>query len=227
MMARSPIEKGPNADGRRTQERPAQVTMVVDPTVPALDCAGSGSNRAAQLSETISVGSPAKAVTSEVEEPTIEEYMAALLARSNQSTPLRSETIRRPAPAVVGKVVPSAPPQGVASPPVAAVPLTVAECRTAFSELRELANISARSTFNAHLAHVLVVEMRSKRLVAIVAILASLTLISLTTTMRSPTYLAAVVAVAAACVWSLNYLSLARDLSRVCAESDAGESSDG
>ena len=41
------------------------------------------------------------------------------------------------------------------------------------SELRELANISARSTFNTHLAQRLVLEMHGKRFVAVVAMLAS------------------------------------------------------
>ena len=76
-----------------------------------------------------------------------------------------------------------------------------------------------RSTFNTHLAQRLVLEMHSKRFVAVVAMLASLALLSLASSVGSYAYLAAVVAVIAACVWSLQYLSLGRALSRVCAES--------
>ncbi len=224
-MARSPIDRGQDSDASHAQDRPIAVTMIMNPP------AGSGPSRAAQLRETMSMLPSAADTTPEAEEPTIEEYMTALLARTKQPATSLAETIVRPARPTVSKVVPNSPsppavPQPAAVTPVTAGPAAGPECRDAFSELRELANISARSTFNTHLAQRLVLEMHGKRFVAVVAMLASLILLSLATSVRSPAYLAAVAAVTAACVWSLKYLSLGRALARVCADAEADESAD-
>ncbi|MHB8969333.1 MAG: hypothetical protein ACYC4N_02620 [Pirellulaceae bacterium] len=160
--------------------------------------------------------------TSETEEPSIEEYMAALLARTNQFSTSSAGAVPQSATPTAESAVPAPSPpaaaQATVGPLLPVGPTAGPECRTAFSELRELANMSAQSTFNTHLAQRLVLEMHSKRFVAVVAMLASLALLSLASFVGSFAYLAAVVAVIAASVWSLKYLSLGRALARVCAE---------
>jgi lipopolysaccharide export LptBFGC system permease protein LptF len=196
--------------------------MVTNSPVGESGNVGGVSGRAAPLGETMSMPPPAASPppaadrTPEANEPTIEEYLAALLARAKQSPASPAETIPQPDMPTVEKVMPSN----------AAGPIAMPECRDAISELRELANISARSSFNTHRAQRLVLEMHSKWFVAVVAMLASLVLLSLASSVQSYAYMAAVVAVIAACVWSLNYLSLGRALSRICAELRSSDGTD-
>jgi hypothetical protein len=233
-MAQSPTDMGQDSKVSPAQGRFATATLVMNPS------AGEGKRktgeppRASQLSETISVPQPAVENGHESEEPSIEEYMAALLERTRQFTaspvPSAPSFVRpmmepsRPAPTPAAPAAPGAP---VAPASVPAGPVPVPECRDAISELRELANISARSSFNTHRAQHLVVEMRGKRFVAIIAMLTSVGLLNLSSSVQSPAYITAVAAVTTACAYSLKYLSLGRELASLCADSNLPDRAEG
>jgi hypothetical protein len=224
-MAPSPTGMGQDSEVSPAQGRFATATLVMNPP------AGEGKRktgevpRASQLSETIAVPNPAVENGHESDEPSIEEYMAALLERTRQfsAPPVQSAPSfvrpmmepNRPAPTPVAPAAPAPVPV-----PVPASPTPVPECRDAISELRELANISARSSFNTHRAQHLVLEMRGKRFVAFVAMVTSLGLLSLSSSVNSPAYVTAVAAVTTACAYSLKYLALGRELALLCADSN-------
>jgi hypothetical protein len=218
-MAQSPTDMGQASDASRAPGRYATATLAMNPPAGEGNRKPAESARPDQLCETMPLSRPAAEHERETEEPSIEEYMAALLERTRQySTAPTQEIPTFVRPAVAPKTPPAAP---VTPPsPVPASPTPAAECRDAISELRELANISARSSFNTHRAQHLVQEMRGKRFVAVVAMLTSIVLLSLSSSVQSPAYISAVAAVTTACAFSLKFLALGRELAWLCAEPD-------
>ena len=220
-MAQSPIVMGQDSEVSPVQGRCVGATIVMDPQAEEAGRMSAESLPPEQLSEMISVPCPAVESGPETDEPSIEEYMAALLARTRQfpTSPARDVQPlvrppmepRKPSPAPAVSPSPSPPPSSPAPTP---------ECRDAISELRQLANISARSSLNTHRARQLALEMRGQCLVAVVAMLASVVLLCLASSVRSPAYINAVAAATAACAFGLKYLSLGRELARLGAESD-------
>ena len=148
-------------------------------------------------------------------EPTIEEYMAALIARTKHGKP-----DELPAVSVVASVAPDYAVANVCPDESASegawTQSSPPECRMAISELRELANISARSSFNVHRGQQLVYQMHNKMSVALVALVVSFALTSLAGSMQSPTFYAAIVALITAITWSLQYFQLGQQLSDLC-----------
>ncbi len=232
-MVQTPSDMGSDAGISSGSGRRAAATIVMDPPLSEGLRKSADAVPPSQLRETIAVPRPDAEGAPEREEPSIEEYMAALLERTRQfsTSPVRDtpaaarpaveRVSRTPAPAAASPA-PSPPP-----PPVTGAPLGVPECRDAISELRELANISTRSSFSAQRAQYLVREMRGKRTVACVAMVVSVTLLSLSSSVASPTYITAVAAVTTACAYGLKYLALGRELAWLCAESERYERSDG
>ena len=223
-MAQSPTDMGQDSEVSPAQGRFASATILMNPPAGEGKRKSAESARSDQLSETIAVPHPAVENGHETEEPSIEEYMAALLERTRQFSTTPGQDIPQfirpamePKSPTRAPVVPSSPSPGPASP------APVQECRDAISELRELANISARSSFNTHRAQHLVLEMHGKRFVAVVAMLASVVLLSLSSSVHSPAYITAVAAVTTACAFSLKYLALGRELKSLCAESDLND----
>lgn len=159
------------------------------------------------------------------EEPTIEQYMAELLART-QPMAVKADLAKTRAAARgrgPGKPAPAeAPAGGTASvTPSVAVP----ETRHTFSELRELANINARSTFNVYRIQRIILDMHGHRFVTLTAVLATFVLLTLAHDARSPAYVAAVATGITAGVWSLKYLAGARELATFW-HREAGDSED-
>jgi hypothetical protein len=220
-MAQSPIVIGQDPEVSPAQGRYVGATIVMNPRVEEAERKSAESPQPVQVSEMVSMPCSAVETGQESDEPSIEEYMAALLARTRQFSvsptrdvqPLVRPPIEPRKPSAASTVSPSP------SPPPAS-PAPAPECRGAISELRELANISARSSLNTHRAQRLALEMRGKRLVAAIAVIVSVVLLSLASSVRSPAYIAAVAAVITACAFSLRYLSLGRELAQLCADSD-------
>lgn len=157
-------------------------------------------------------------------EPTIEQYMADLLARTRPFAPKPDPAVTRPVELDSASVKPApipTPSETTLPPPPPPPP--VPETRGTFSELRELANISARSTFNVHRVQRLILEMHGQRFVMLAAMLATVVLLSLAHGVRSPSYVAAIVAGITACVWSLKYLAWGRELAAFCDMSDRND----
>ncbi len=154
--------------------------------------------------------------------PTIEQYMAALLQRSQnhgeepspsdadrvRDTPAKSETSN-----AVSEPVAKEPWQHVSAP----------ECRNTISELRELANVSARSSFNVYRGQQLVYQMQNKLTVTLVALVVSFALITLTHSVRSPAFFAAIAALTVAMSWAVKYFHLGHQLQNLCFPSDDAE----
>lgn len=227
-MVQTPSDMGSDAGIASGSGRCADATIVADP--PLCKCQSADAVPPSELCEITAVPHPD--AEGEREEPSIEEYMAALLQRTRQfSTSPRGETpaAARPAVKCASRTVtpasasPASPPSAVTGAAAPSVP----ECRDAFSELRELANISTRSSFNAHRVQVLVREMRGTRTVTCVAMVVSLTLLSLSSSVASSTYITAVAAVITACAYGMKYLKLGRELAWLYAESGRYMCSDG
>jgi hypothetical protein len=223
-MAQSPTDMGQDSAEAAAPGPHAAATILMNPPAGEGRHHAGESAQSEQLSETVAVPLPAVENGHETDEPSIEEYMAALLERTRQF----SVSPEREVPSFVRPAmepIESAPPPA-ASPARSRAPSTptpVPECRDAISELRELANISARSSFNTHRAQHVVREMRNKRFVAIVAMLASVVLLSLASSIQSPAYITAVAAVITACAFSLKFLALGRELASLCADSQLAE----
>jgi len=90
------------------------------------------------------------------------------------------------------------------------------ECPNAISELRELANISARSSFNVFRGRQLVYAMHNKLAVTLVASVVSAALTCLAHDARSPAFYAAIAAAIVAMCWAVQYFHLGRQLSQLC-----------
>ncbi len=190
---------------------------------------------------TLEVNGAAAGESTAQAEPTIEEYMAALLARTRnvrgsesvesiadsvekaRVTAARSAVQRREA--VSGGAArsdvsasSSEPSMESADSPWKQSPPP--ECRNAISELRELANINARSSFNVHRGQQLVYEMHNKLTVSLVALVVSFALTTLAGSMCSPTYFAAVISLIVAMAWSVQYFQLGRQLAGLCLRSE-------
>jgi hypothetical protein len=221
-MAQSPTDMGQDSASSPAQGRFAQATIVMNPPAGEGRRKSAESARSDQLSETIAAPGPAADKGHEANEPSIEEYMTALLERTRQFS---TAPVREAPPFVRPAIEPKNPTPAPAapaapSPASATVPTAVPECRDAISELRELANISARSSFNTHRAQHVLLEMRGKRTVAIVSMVVSVVLLSLSSSVHSPAYITAVAAVTTACAFSVKYLTLGRELASLCADSD-------
>jgi hypothetical protein len=160
-------------------------------------------------------------------DPSIEEYMTALLARSNgfsnESTPPTSPPAstqvlpRQEQPAV--KEEPEKPSRpAVEVPPEKRVQKPAPECRDDLSNMRKLANLNARSALDTHSGRRLIFEMHNKLIVSMVAMLLSFGLVTAASSVRSLAYIGAVLALITASVWSMRYLTLARQLDAICDE---------
>lgn len=150
---------------------------------------------------------------------TIERYMAELIARSRgpgqEAEPFAVIPVTEPAVSTTESAAPAedlpVEPRREVAPP---------ECRDAISELRELANISARSSFSVHKGRQLVYDMHNKLAVTMVALMVSFGLTSLATHTRSPAYFAAVISLIVALAWTVKYFRLGRHLNRLCLVKD-------
>jgi hypothetical protein len=216
-MTQLPIDAKQNPGVTPASEHVARATIVMNAPVEAeVEGKQAAAGRPGQLSETIAVACPS--APHPTDEPTIEEYMAALLARNRQAagTPVLCQRPAPPPPPAPVARKESAPQPAPSSTPVPPAPAP--ECRTAISELRELANINARLSVNVHHAQRLVLEMHGKRFVAVTAMLASVVLLYLAGSVQSPAYIMAVAAVTTACAFSVQYLALGRELAELCAD---------
>jgi len=219
-MTPTPTDSGRN-DASTAQDQFTGATIVMNGQRQTGPARPEEVAQADQLCETIPVARPV--VERTPQEPTIEEYMAALLARTKQFSTVRPTRPGERDSSAPAQRKPSTP-APVTAPTPGAVPVDVApagptpapECRDAISELRELANISARSSVNAHRAQRLIAEMRGKRSVAFLAMIASVVLLSMAPGVRSLAYILAVAAVATACSFSMKYLELGRELASLC-----------
>ncbi len=160
--------------------------------------------------------------------PTIEQYMAALLARSQ--SPGGEPAAASPADLAPSTKAPAAKASNNAletSPSAAQSEeegpwqrVSAPECRDTISELRELANVSARTSFNVHRGQQLVYEMHNKLTVSLVALVVSFALVSLANNVRSPAFFAAVAAWVVAMCWGVKYFQLGHQLQRLCFSGD-------
>jgi hypothetical protein len=154
-------------------------------------------------------------------DPSIEEYMAALLARSNgfsnEATPTQvlptqeQPTVKKEPKKPVRPVVKTPPDEKRVQKPAP-------ECRDHLSNMRKLANLNARSALDTHSGRRLIFEMHNKLTVAMVAIILSFGLITIATSISSLAYIGAVLALITSCAWTMRYLTLARQLTKVCEE---------
>ncbi len=154
-------------------------------------------------------------------DPSIEEYMAALLARSNgfSSEPTSTQVLpTQEQPAVKKEPKKPARPVVGTPPEEKRVQKPAPECRDHLSTMRKLANMNARSALDTHSGRRLIFEMHNKLTVAMVAIILSFGLITVASSIRSLAYIGAVLALITSCVWAMRYLSLARQLTKVCEE---------
>jgi hypothetical protein len=154
-------------------------------------------------------------------DPSIEEYMAALLARSNgfSSEPTPTQVLpTQEQPAVKKEPKKPARPVVKTPPDEKRIQKPVPECRDHLSNMRKLANLNARSALDTHSGRRLIFEMHNKLTVAMVAIILSFGLITIATSISSLAYIGAVVALITSCVWAMRYLALARQLTKVCEE---------
>ena len=185
---------------------------------------------ASQLLEHAASGSEAPSGGADATDPTIEEYMTALLARSrNPGAAVEELLAGKELPASVklpDVVVPQVKPAVEITGPAANIDASAddtpwtqvspPDSRDAISELRELANISARSSFNVHRGQQLVYEMHNKLSVSLVALVVSFALTSLSTNARSPAFFAAIASLIVAMSWTVKYFQLGRQLHRLC-----------
>jgi hypothetical protein len=223
-MVQSPVEPSPLTQVGPTPPRYGSVTIVMNPPVREAEQTPDPAARPQSPRETVPFS--AGVMTEDVPqgEPTIEQYMAELLARTRPYAPMPEPAVTQPfvPRSAPGKPAPEMMPEVAAIPALPPAPVT--ETRDTFSELRELANISARSTFNVHRVQRIILDMHGQRFVILVAMLATLFLLSLAQDVRSPNYVAAIVAGITACVWSLKYLARGRRLAELC---DTSELDDG
>ena len=149
--------------------------------------------------------------------------MTALLARSNgfsneSSPPTPTQVLpRQEQPAV--KEEPEKPSRpAVEVPPEKRVQKPAPECRDDLSNMRKLANLNARSALDTHSGRRLIFEMHNKLIVSMVAIMLSFGLVTVATSTGSLAYIGAILALITAAVWSMRYLTLARQLDAICDE---------
>ena len=167
-------------------------------------------------------------------ELTIEEYMAELIARTKNVRSTESQDVAASVEAArrnAARTVAVKQEAKAASAKQAAdmtedgewKQTTPPECRDAISELRELANINTRSSFNVHRGQQLVYEMHNKLTVSLVALVVSFALTTLAGSMHSPAFFAAVAALIVAMCWTVKYFQLGRHLSHLCFKLDTEE----
>ena len=216
-MARSPSDANDTTPENTGVDRNLAVTMIMRNPDASME---NVSDRATQICDV--VAALPQSFTEE-EEPSIEEYMAALLQRSRQgqsgeperTIPLPAVTPRKPVEeSVVAELV--TPGQAANLPPV--VPAPPPECRNAFSEMRQVANLSTRTTFHSQLGFRLVREMRWNGLVAVGSIVTSGVLMGLAPSAQSPIFYTAVAATVVAAAWVLKFCAAGRLLQCVNAE---------
>ncbi len=230
--------------GETVQMNPAILGQAAN-TNPEADAIRQLDLASAMLGEAVTYGEPAPRGAGVGEgagrgEPTIEEYMAALIARTKnvragdapelaedcieaaRSAAARSTVARREAAFAAGGRVTSSTSDTAIVAEVEAIAqqqwkqTSPPECRDAISELRDLANISARSSFNVHRGQQLVYEMHNKLTVSLVALVVSFALTTLSSSMQSPAYFAAVAALIVAMAWTVKYFQLGRQLAGLC-----------
>ena len=240
----SAAQNGRGRGGATVQMNPAILGQAAN-TNPEAEAIRQLDMASAMLGEAVTYGessqpSPGTGEPGGRGEPTIEEYMAALIARTKNVRPdealdttassieaarsaaARSAVARREAAFAAGGRAAS--PSSEVSPSATEDSTverewkqgTPPECRDAISELRELANISARSSFNVHRGQQLVYEMHNKLTVSLVALVVSFALTALTSSMQSPAYYAAVTALIVAMTWTVKYFQLGRQLASLC-----------
>jgi hypothetical protein len=157
-------------------------------------------------------------------EPSIEEYMAALLARSNArangASPYSTQFLSRQELPAVKKQQDVEKPQRPAdqTPTEKRTQKPAPERRDDLSSMRQLANLNARSALDTHSGRRLLFELHNKLTVAMVAVMLSIGLASIAPTVRSLTYLGAVAALLTSCVWTTRYLALTRRMKAMCAQ---------
>ena len=143
----------------------------------------------------------------------IQQYMAALLARSQDP---KATAIAQAAPPMAAPAAPSSPLSEPApdEPARAERKKAQPESHDAISELRELANINARSSFNVHHSRQLIYELYNCLAVTLVSLVVSFALIGFAESKQSLPFFAAIIAFLVAIRWSSRYLQLARTLRR-------------
>jgi hypothetical protein len=157
-------------------------------------------------------------------EPSIEEYMAALLARSNArangASPSSTQFLPRQELPAVKKEKDVENPQRPADQTSTEkrTQKPAPERRDDLSNMRQLANLNARSALDTHSGRRLLFELHNKLTVAMVAVMLSIGLASIASTVRSLTYLGAVAALLASCVWTTRYLALTRRMKALCGQ---------
>ena len=168
------------------------------------------------------------------QELSIEQYMAELLERSNgrgtASAP--DKTVSRPSRVSTGEgratvvLPPSQSPdckRPATEPKEPYVQKRAPECRNTISDLRELANMNARTALDAHCGQRLILQMHNKLIVALVSIVVSFAMIGLASSIKSPAYFGAIAALIASIAWSMMYLSLGRQLGKLFLTPPAAE----
>jgi hypothetical protein len=146
------------------------------------------------------------------EELSVDEYMSQLMRRVGGSTSQAPSSSRHAPKTAKASGQPAEPDHAQASSPpprkpVRRKPPGPAPERTGFAAMRELANVSARSAVDQHARRQMVAISRSKLVVAITATVAGMSLLWLWTT-HAPigvTLLAAIVSLAIAVLWALQY----------------------
>jgi hypothetical protein len=219
-MAWSPSESNNTSPETSGVDRNLAVTMIMRNPDANTENVG---DRATQICEAVAA---LPATAAEEEEPSIAEYMEALLRRARGSEGANPE---RTIPLASLRVEPRAAAPSVKDPaPVVQVvaPQTPApppppECRNAFSEMRQLANATTRTTFHSQLGLRLIREMRWNGLVAIGSIVTSVVLLGLSPSAQSPIFYTAVAATVVAAAWVLKFFAAGRLLQCVIAEAAA------
>lgn len=199
--------------GSATDKQPAGGPRVLNPATRAPENA---IDRAASRDDT----------TEEEDDFTIREYVAQLIARSQHSEqdrkqppspPLLAEPTAPSETTVLGdKPAEAEPPRQEQEPGSQLTPARPPECRNSISELRELANIDARSSLNTHRVSQLIYKMHEKLAVALVALVVSFCLLATTSFTSSFNYVSAIIASIIALYWGATYFRLARQLRQIC-----------
>jgi len=219
-MAWSPAKSNDTPPETSGVDRNLAVTMVMRNPDANTENVG---DRATQICNIVAA---LPAAMADEAEPSIAEYMEALLRRTRQgqgteperTIPLSAAPQVKWVPEPVSTESAMADPEAPVSPPVPPPP---PECRNAFSEMRQLANASTRDTFHSQLGFRLLREMRSNGLVAIGSIVTSLVLLGLSPSARSPIFYTAVAASVVAAAWVLKFFAVGRMLQCVSEEADA------
>ncbi len=177
-------------------------------------------------SDTASTKTGESAKPTDSDEPSIEEYMAALLERSGgRSQTPDSSTFSRPsaetpADAESNSKTVVLPSHQVAEPTAGAAPddwvqKPAPECRDDISDLRAVANMNARDAIETHWSQSVVFDMHGKLFVSLVAVVISFALISFTNSIASISYYGSIVALIVSITWGTMYLALGRQLAKV------------